>query len=272
MIGVNRAKICADLMGYLLIDFEARLHKDEVRASALGGDRRQGRADAEAARLVARSRHHAPRARAADRNGLAAQVFIVALLDGGVERVHIDVNDLARRSFGIGAALRPHGRRASFGFHNPRDLSCLHPGLCPRSRIKRREPGVSRTRAKSTKGAPSRERARIAARALATRHSLFSAAAPKLLTMAQIKRLFQSVSIHARPSSVGSNDMAFSYLALALALALSLNATNRFVRAGGTCLRQLLSSCSSCRSSWPISTARSGPCRRPHHSWTRISP
>ncbi len=50
---------------------------------------------AEAAHLVARGRDHAAPAGAADDHGLAGELRPVVLLDGRVERVHVDVQDRA---------------------------------------------------------------------------------------------------------------------------------------------------------------------------------
>src|SRR5262249_59747842 len=85
----------ADLLRDRPIDVEPRFHEDELRAPPLRGDRRHGGPDAEPAGLVARGRHDAALARATDRDGLAAELRIVPLLDGRVERIHVDVNDLA---------------------------------------------------------------------------------------------------------------------------------------------------------------------------------
>ena len=60
---------------------------------------RHRRAHAERARLVARRRHDAAAVGlAADRQRLAAQRRVVALLDRRVERVHVDVKDPAHRA------------------------------------------------------------------------------------------------------------------------------------------------------------------------------
>ena len=52
---------------------------------------------AELARFVARGSHDAALGRTAYRYRLAAELRIVALLDGRVERIHVDVDDLAMR-------------------------------------------------------------------------------------------------------------------------------------------------------------------------------
>ena len=83
-----------DLVRDRPVDVETRLHEDQLRALPPGGDRGHGRADAELAGLVAGGRHDAPLARPADCDRLAAELGIVALLDGRVEGVHVDVDDL----------------------------------------------------------------------------------------------------------------------------------------------------------------------------------
>ena len=85
----------ADLLRHGLVDLEARLDEDEIRALAPRRHGRHRRAHPEDAGLVARCRHHATLAGAADGHGLAAQGRIVALLHRGEEGVHVDVDDLA---------------------------------------------------------------------------------------------------------------------------------------------------------------------------------
>ncbi|MEH2472410.1 hypothetical protein V1281_006400 [Nitrobacteraceae bacterium AZCC 2161] len=78
-----------------LVDFKARFHEDEVRALATGGDRWHRRTDAELSGFVARCSHNVAFAGSSDGHRLAAQLRIVALLDGSVEGVHVDMDDLA---------------------------------------------------------------------------------------------------------------------------------------------------------------------------------
>jgi hypothetical protein len=70
--------------------------------------------DAEAARFIARRRNYAACPRAADGDRLAAQRGIVALLDGREKRIHIDMENAAKR-LGRFAALRHAGRELSKG-------------------------------------------------------------------------------------------------------------------------------------------------------------
>ena len=68
----------------------------EVGTEADRPGHRHGGPDAEGPRLVAGRRHHAaPLRPAADGDGLASQLGPVALFDGRVERVHVDVDDAA---------------------------------------------------------------------------------------------------------------------------------------------------------------------------------
>src|SRR5688572_27238537 len=63
--------------------------------------------DTEPPRLVARSGHDAALFRTAHRDWLAPELGVVSLLDGGEERVHIDVNDLPLTvGRGLGCDLR----------------------------------------------------------------------------------------------------------------------------------------------------------------------
>ena len=64
---------------------------------------------AELARFIRRSAHHGAISAPRDDHGLAAELRIVALLYGRIERVHIDVDDLA--SFHLATILRRSGRR-----------------------------------------------------------------------------------------------------------------------------------------------------------------
>src|SRR5258708_570108 len=84
----------AYLLGDRLVHLETRLHEDQVRALPLRGNRWHGRPDAELARFVAGRRHDAALPRAADGDRLAAKIRIVPLLDGCIEGVHVDVDDL----------------------------------------------------------------------------------------------------------------------------------------------------------------------------------
>ena len=65
--------------------------------------------------------------------------------------------------------------------------------------------------------------------------------------------------------------MAFNYLALAVALALSLNATNRFVRAGGTLLAALALVMLVVSIVMADLDGTFEPCRLHHHLSTRSS-
>ena len=84
-----------DLRGDGAVDVEAWGHEQEVRALPARRDARHRGTHAELPRLVARRRDHASGLRSADRERLAAQARIVALLHRRVERVHVDVDDLA---------------------------------------------------------------------------------------------------------------------------------------------------------------------------------
>src|SRR5262249_17751733 len=86
--------------------------ENQIGASPLGCDRRHRGTHAERARFVARGRDDTSFARTAYRNRLAAQLRIVTLFDRCVERIHVDMDDLARhtplsRAFSR-APFRPH--------------------------------------------------------------------------------------------------------------------------------------------------------------------
>src|SRR5690606_7157001 len=102
------AKDRADLLRDRGVDVEPGLAEDQVGAQSPGRQRGHRRAHAELARLVARGRNHAASARPADRHRLAAQLGIVALLDAGEERIHVDMDDLAQAERGFLVVI--HGR------------------------------------------------------------------------------------------------------------------------------------------------------------------
>src|SRR6202047_5375430 len=80
--GENRA----DLERHNLVNIEARLYEDQVGTFALCGGRWHCGVHAECPRFVACGSDDAALARSANRDRLAAQVRIIALLDGGVRR------------------------------------------------------------------------------------------------------------------------------------------------------------------------------------------
>ena len=110
----------ADLMRDRPIDVEPRFHEDQLRALPPGGHRRHGGPDAETAGLVARGRHDPALARAADRDRLAAKLRIVPLLDGCVERIHVDVDNLAP------SRRLDHAFYVGRGEHGPSSLDLRH--------------------------------------------------------------------------------------------------------------------------------------------------
>jgi len=81
-------------IGRRLVAGEVGTDDEEGGAEAHGAGHRHRRVDAEGARLVAgRGDHAPPLGPSAHGERLAAQRGIVALLDRGIERVHVDVND-----------------------------------------------------------------------------------------------------------------------------------------------------------------------------------
>ena len=81
------------------IDVEARRHEHQFGALAHRRDRRHGRADAEGARLVARRGHDPPLGAVSDRDGTPSKRRDITLFDRRIERVHVDVDDLANPPF-----------------------------------------------------------------------------------------------------------------------------------------------------------------------------
>src|SRR5215472_8632720 len=85
-----------DLQRDCLVGIEPRLDEDQIGALSLGGDRGHRRMNAKLPCLVACRRDHAALARSANRDRLAAQIRVIALFDGCVESIHVDMDDLAR--------------------------------------------------------------------------------------------------------------------------------------------------------------------------------
>ncbi len=106
--GREVAEYLEDGPGLARVLLHVSAQEDEVRAQAPRLVARHRRVHAEDPRLVARGRHDAPRPLRRRPRALAAQLGMVALLDRGVERVHVRVEDAARAS----AARR---RRRTFG-------------------------------------------------------------------------------------------------------------------------------------------------------------
>ena len=78
-----------------LVDLEARRHEYELRAALHGDPGGQRRVNPEGACLVAGRRDHPARRITPDGQRATAQGGIVALLDGGEEGIHVDVEDEA---------------------------------------------------------------------------------------------------------------------------------------------------------------------------------
>jgi hypothetical protein len=78
------------------VDLEAWPDKYQFRTLPQRRRRRHGRAHAECASFVARCGHHTSLGTVTYRDGSPAELWVVALLDRRVERVHVDMDDLAR--------------------------------------------------------------------------------------------------------------------------------------------------------------------------------
>ena len=86
-----------DLRGHGTVDLETGRHKDEIGTLSFCRHRGQGRSHPECAGLIACGGDDAARRRSADGHWLAPEFRIVALLDRGIEGVHVDMYDLADR-------------------------------------------------------------------------------------------------------------------------------------------------------------------------------
>ena len=124
----SRSRAMTDLAG-VAVDAVAPGEVRRVRRTRARLPRRHRRADPEDAGLVGRGGHHAPPAGAADDDGLAAQRRLVALLDGGEERVEVDVEDRRLAAHAPIMTRRP-GRIPSPG-RSTRPLSTEVSALAP---------------------------------------------------------------------------------------------------------------------------------------------
>ena len=84
-----------DLGRDLFVDLHSTRYEDEVGAEALRLGRRHGRADTEAARFVAGSRHNTTHIAVAYGDGFALKFGVVALLHRGIKGIHVDMYDFA---------------------------------------------------------------------------------------------------------------------------------------------------------------------------------
>ncbi len=85
-----------DLPGYGSVDVKPWRDEDQVRTLATGGDRGHGGPNAEFARLVTCGSDNPAFAAASDSDRAATQVRVIALFNGRVESVHVDVDDTAQ--------------------------------------------------------------------------------------------------------------------------------------------------------------------------------
>ncbi len=92
----------ADVLAHPLVLGHVGGNDGGVRAQLQRLEHRHGRAGAELAGDVAGRRHHAASAGVADDDRLLGQLGPVALLDGGVEGVAVDVGDAERGDLGVG--------------------------------------------------------------------------------------------------------------------------------------------------------------------------
>src|SRR5690606_23745778 len=84
-----------DLQRHRLIDVEARPHKDEAGTLPKCRDRCHGGVDTKLAGFIACRRDDASRFAMPHRDRHPPKFRVVALLDRGIEGIHVDVNDLA---------------------------------------------------------------------------------------------------------------------------------------------------------------------------------
>ena len=120
-----------------LVAREVGRHEHGIGTQAFGARGRHRRAHAEHARLVTCGADDRALPAPGDDDGPAAQRGIVALLDRGVERVHVDVDELAHASPPMGARMlaRRRGARArgdaAFSYNASRGFAAAHAPLRP---------------------------------------------------------------------------------------------------------------------------------------------
>ena len=88
-------KDVAYLLRHLLVDLHPSRYENQFRAQLACTGRCHGRADAKLACLIACRRHNTPFFFASYGNRFATQLRVVALFNGGIEGVHVDVDDFA---------------------------------------------------------------------------------------------------------------------------------------------------------------------------------
>jgi hypothetical protein len=103
----------ADFGGLGAVEVEAAREEDEMRAAFARLEAGHGGVDAEFARLVVAGGHHAAPRSAADGDGLAGELGVFAHLDGRIEAVHVEVDDLAHGIFIVAVGVR--GRKGEIG-------------------------------------------------------------------------------------------------------------------------------------------------------------
>src|SRR5258708_19643142 len=84
-----------DIFGYGSVTREIRRHEDSIRTQALRTHRRHGRAHTESPSLIRSSADDRSVAFPGDNYGLPAQLGIIALLDGSVERIPFPLDDFS---------------------------------------------------------------------------------------------------------------------------------------------------------------------------------
>ncbi len=85
----------AHLAGYLAIAWKVRRQECCVRAKTFGPNSGHGGTYAELSRFIRSSTHYGAIPAPCDNDGLATELRVVALLDGRIKRVHVDMNDFA---------------------------------------------------------------------------------------------------------------------------------------------------------------------------------
>src|SRR6185295_19228731 len=235
-------------LGRLAIFLEVRPDDDELRAEAYRARHRHRRAHAERARLVACRRDHAARlGRSAHHHRLAAQLRVIAHLHRRVERVHVDVDDAARRFAQFKCVVRNRRRAASA-------LSRVEANC-----------GLTLTSCRNAGRPMASSSQSVCAVALASRaDSLTSAASPNTPPGPSISTMRPSIDTATSPSRTAYMRMPVWPLAMICAPWRK--------KIGGSSARSATSSCS-CFRSKTIASSKSSSCESAPdtESWAMVS-
>ena len=104
-------KNIADLHADFFVMTHPTFDKDQLRTKHFGSRARHGTVHAEFSGFITCRRHYASRIGVPHRHGFAAQLRMITLLHGRVERIHINMDDLAVGDVDKGRFGSAHGEK-----------------------------------------------------------------------------------------------------------------------------------------------------------------